>query len=73
MLSVKPVSLLKSEVNSELDPWQFAYKQGRSTDDAFSSITQLVLWRMLAGAVSWLKYLIAINRMISIVNSQLID
>ena len=37
------VSLLKTEVNKKLDPWQFAYKRGRSTDDAISSITRLVL------------------------------
>lgn len=37
------VSLLKIEVNPELDPWQFAYRKGRSTDDAVSSITHLAL------------------------------
>ena len=37
------VSLLKTEVNKKLDPWQFANKRGRSTDDAISSITHLVL------------------------------
>ena len=37
------VSLLKTEVNKKLDPWQFSYKRGRSTDDAKSSITHLVL------------------------------
>lgn len=31
------------EVNSELDPFQFAYRQGRSTDDAIHSITHLTL------------------------------
>ena len=36
------MSLLKSEVMSKLDPWQFAYRQGRSTDDAVGSITHLV-------------------------------
>lgn len=37
------VSLLKTEVNPKLDPWQFAYKHHRSTNDAVSSITHLVL------------------------------
>lgn len=37
------VSVLKSEVNPELDPLQFAYRQGRSTDDAINSITHLTL------------------------------
>lgn len=37
------VSILKSEVNPELDPLQFAYRQGRSTDDAINSITHLTL------------------------------
>ena len=35
------VSLLKSEINSELDPLH--YRQGRSTDDAINSITHLTL------------------------------
>lgn len=35
--------MLKAEVNSELDPLQFAYRQGRSTDDAINSITHLTL------------------------------
>lgn len=37
------VSVLKSEVNSELDPCQFAYRQGRGTDDAINSITHLAI------------------------------
>lgn len=36
------VSLLKSKVTSKLDSWQFAYRQGRSADDAVGSVTQLV-------------------------------
>lgn len=37
------VILLKIEVTPQLDPWQFAYKQGRSTEDAVGGITHLVL------------------------------
>lgn len=36
------VSSLKKEVDSLLDPFQFAYKQGRGTDDAINSVTHLV-------------------------------
>ncbi len=36
------VSSLKKEVDSLLDPFQFAYKQGRGTDDSINSITHLV-------------------------------
>lgn len=36
------VSILKSEVSSKLDPWQFAYKRGRSAEDAVGSIIHLV-------------------------------
>ena len=35
--------MLKSEVNSEIDPLQFDYRQGRSTDDAINSLTHLTL------------------------------
>lgn len=38
--------LLKNEVNPELYPWQFAYRHGRSTDAAVSSIQNLVLKHM---------------------------
>ena len=33
------LSVLKAEANLSLDPYQFAYTQGRSTDDAINSIT----------------------------------
>lgn len=36
------VSILKSEVSSKLDPWQFAYKQASSAEDAVGSIIHLV-------------------------------
>ncbi|KAF7645306.1 hypothetical protein LDENG_00206710 [Lucifuga dentata] len=36
------VAMLKEDVNS-LDPLQFAYRQGRGTDDAINSIVHLVL------------------------------
>ena len=36
------VPLLKKEVDVHLDPFQFAYKQGRGTDDALNRITHLV-------------------------------
>ncbi len=37
------VSLLKSQIDSALDPFQFAYRQGRGTDDAIHGITHLTL------------------------------
>ncbi len=37
------VSLLKSQIDSALDPFQFAYRQGRGTDDAINGITHLTL------------------------------
>lgn len=37
------VTLLKNEVTPQLDPWQFAYKQGMSTEDGIGRITHLVL------------------------------
>jgi len=50
------VSLLKTEVNKSLDRWQFAYKRGRSTDDALSNITHFVtVWVclvMFSGSLS---------------------
>jgi len=36
------VSFLKQDVGVFLDPFQFAYRQGRGTDDAISSISHLV-------------------------------
>lgn len=36
------VSSLKSEVDSCLDPLQFAYRQGRSTEDAAITVTHLI-------------------------------
>lgn len=35
--------MLKADVKSKLDPLQFAYRQGRSTDDAITAIMHLVL------------------------------
>ena len=32
------LSLLKAEVNLVLDPYQFAYRQGRGTDDAINTL-----------------------------------
>jgi len=37
------VSMLKAEVANNLDPLQFAYRQGRGTEDAIISIMHLIL------------------------------
>ena len=37
------VSMLKAEIATNLDPLQFAYRQGRGTEDAISSIMHLIL------------------------------
>ena len=37
------LSVLKAEVNLSLDPYQFAYRQGRGTDDAINSITHFTV------------------------------
>lgn len=37
------VSIFKSEVESELDPLQFVFRQGRRADDAMNSIGHLFL------------------------------
>ena len=37
------LSVLKAEVNLALDPYQFAYRQGRGTDDAINSITHFTV------------------------------
>lgn len=34
--------MLKTEVAASVDPLQFAYKQGRSTEDVVISVTHLV-------------------------------
>lgn len=39
------VSMLKSDAANNLDPLQFAYRQGRETEDAFNSIIHLILKR----------------------------
>ena len=36
------VTLLRNDVDTHLDSFQFAYKQGCGTDDAINSITHLV-------------------------------
>ena len=51
------VSLLRAEIDSKLDPWQFAYKQGRSTDDAFGCITHLVLNKHLEDTKAYARLL----------------
>ena len=43
MITDLRIFVLKSEVNSELDPLQFAYRQRRSTDDVINTITYLTL------------------------------
>ena len=36
------VNLLKAEVSVDIDPLQFAYRQGRGTEDAVTSVTHLI-------------------------------
>ncbi len=40
------VFILKTEVNTVLDPLQFAYRQGCSTEDAFNTVTYSMQQRL---------------------------
>ncbi len=37
------VGKLKSDIKGQLDPYQFAYKDNRGTDDALLTITHFIL------------------------------
>ncbi len=52
------LSMLKAEVNLALDPYQFAYRQGRGTDDAINSITHFTVEHLeCPNAYAWILFI----------------
>lgn len=50
------VFILKADVNSKLDPFQFSYRQGRGTGDAINTLIHLILNHLEDPEVSTASY-----------------